>query len=260
MQCFVSRARDVLWLVYGYRLAFDARAARRRSAACRRCACTRCRASTPSAATIPEPSSSMFQLTFAIITPALIIGGFAERMKFRRCWVHRRCGSLLVYLPVCHMVWGGRLDFATRRPRFRGRQSSCTVNAGVAALVRRSCSASARGFPAPPMPPHNLTLTVIGAGHAVGGLVRLQRGQRARRERRCGHGDARHAARRPPPARRRGWRSSGCASGSPPCSGFVTGMVAGLGTITPASGFVGPMGAVGIGLRRASCASLRRSS
>ena len=111
---------------------------------------------------IPETVFSMFQLTFAIITPALIVGGFAERMKFSSMLLFSTLWMLFVYAPICHMVWGGGwlgelgvMDFAGG--------TVVHVNAGVAALVAAIMLRERRGFPLTPMPPHNLAMTVAGA-------------------------------------------------------------------------------------------------
>ena len=111
---------------------------------------------------IPETVFAMFQLTFAIITPALIVGGFAERMKFSSMLLFSTLWMLFVYAPICHMVWGGGwlgdlgvMDFAGG--------TVVHVNAGVAALVAAIMLRERRGFPAIPMPPHNLAMTVAGA-------------------------------------------------------------------------------------------------
>ena len=111
---------------------------------------------------IPESVFAMFQLTFAIITPALIVGGFAERMKFSSMLLFSTLWMIFVYAPICHMVWGGGwlgnlgvMDFAGG--------TVVHVNAGIAALVAAVMLRERRGFPATPMPPHNLTMTVAGA-------------------------------------------------------------------------------------------------
>ena len=111
---------------------------------------------------IPESVFAMFQLTFAIITPALIVGGFAERMKFSSMLLFSTLWMLFVYAPICHMVWGGGwlgnlgvMDFAGG--------TVVHINAGIAALVAAVMLRERKGFPSTPMPPHNLTMTVAGA-------------------------------------------------------------------------------------------------
>ncbi|MEK9869610.1 MAG: ammonium transporter, partial [Gammaproteobacteria bacterium] len=112
---------------------------------------------------IPDSVFAMFQLTFAIITPALIVGGFAERMKFSSMLLFSAIWLLVVYLPVTHWVWGGGwlgemglLDFAGG--------TVVHITAGVAALVAAVVMGPRRGFPSTPMTPHNMTMTVTGAG------------------------------------------------------------------------------------------------
>ena len=195
---------------------------------------------------IPETVFIMFQLTFAIITPALIVGGFAERMKFSSMLLFSTLWMLFVYAPICHMIWGGGwlgdlgvMDFAGG--------TVVHVNAGVAALVAAIMLRERRGFPSTPMPPHNLAMTVAGAsmlwvgwfGFNAGSA--LTAGQGAGMAMLVTHigaaaGSLSWMARE--------WMKQGKAS----VLGIVTGMVAGLGTITPASGFVGPLGALFIGI------------
>jgi len=122
--------------------------------------------------TIPESVFVMFQMTFAIITPALIVGGFAERMKFSAVLLFSLIWLLVVYAPVCHWVWGGGwlgdmglLDFAGG--------TVVHVNAGVAALVVAMVIGNRKGFPTTAMPPHNLTMTVTVRFDVVGWLVRF---------------------------------------------------------------------------------------
>jgi len=195
---------------------------------------------------IPETVFSMFQLTFAIITPALIVGGFAERMRFSAMLWFSALWLVLVYAPVCHWVWGGGwlaemglLDFAGG--------TVVHVNAGVAALVAALMLGRRRGFPETAMPPHNMTLTVAGAAMLWVGWFGFNAGSAV-----AANGSAGMAML---------VTHIGAAAGAlawmfsewirfrkPSVLGIVTGMVAGLGTITPASGFVGPMGALFIGL------------
>ena len=128
---------------------------------------------------IPETVFIMFQMTFAIITPALIVGGFAERIRFSAVMLFSALWLLAVYAPVTHWVWGGGwlsqmglLDFAGG--------TVVHITAGVAALVAAIVLGKRQGFGQMALPPHNLTMTFIGAGIALGWLVWLQRGQRFR--------------------------------------------------------------------------------
>ncbi len=195
---------------------------------------------------IPESLFVMFQMTFAIITPALIIGAFAERMKFSSMLLFSGLWLIFVYAPVCHWVWGGGwlgdmglLDFAGG--------TVVHITAGVAALVAAIVIGNRRGFPQTPMPPHNLTMTVCGAGMLWVGWFGFNAGSAL-----AANGDAAMAMLVTHISAAAGaiaWMSiEWIRYGKPSVLGIVTGMVAGLGTITPASGFVGPMGALVIGL------------
>jgi len=195
---------------------------------------------------IPETVYCMFQMTFAIITPALVIGAFAERVKFSAVLLFSALWSLIVYAPVCHWVWGGgwlaqqgTLDFAGG--------IVVHITAGVAALVCARVIGSRKGFPATAMPPHNLTMTVTGAMMLWVGWFGFNAGSAL-----AANGNAGMAMLATHLSAAAGalawmtmeWRKFGKAS----VLGMVTGMVAGLGTITPASGYVGPAGAIVIGL------------
>ncbi|MGD7035794.1 ammonium transporter [Methylotuvimicrobium buryatense] len=195
---------------------------------------------------IPETVFFMFQMTFAIITPALIVGGFAERMKFSAILWFSSLWLLLVYVPICHWIWGGGwladlgvMDFAGG--------IVIHVNAGVAALVSALVLGNRRGFPTTAMPPHNMTMVLTGAGMLWVGWFGFNGGSALTADGSAGMAIL--------------VTHTGAAAGSltwmfiewvkfgkPSALGIVTGMVAGLGTITPASGFVGPAGALVIGV------------
>jgi ammonium transporter, Amt family len=195
--------------------------------------------------TIPETVFVMFQLTFAIITPALVIGGFAERVRFGGALWFAALWLVFVYIPVAHWVWGGGwlqklgvLDFAGG--------IVVHLNAGVAALVAALVIGPRRGFPATAMPPHSLPLTVLGAGMLWVGWFGFNAGSALAANGSAGmamlvtHIGAASAS--------LAWMCLEWVKyGKPSVLGTVTGMVAGLGTITPASGFVGPVGALIIG-------------
>ena len=195
---------------------------------------------------IPETVFAMFQLTFAIITPALIVGGFAERMKFSSMLLFSTLWMLFVYAPICHMVWGGGwlgdlgvMDFAGG--------TVVHVNAGVAALVAAIMLRERRGFPAIPMPPHNLAMTVAGASMLWVGWFGFNAGSALAADQSAGM--AMLVTHIGAAAGSLSWMArEWMKQGKPSVLGIVTGMVAGLGTITPASGFVGPMGALFIGI------------
>ena len=195
---------------------------------------------------IPETVFAMFQLTFAIITPALIVGGFAERMKFSSMLLFSTLWMLFVYAPICHMVWGGGwlgdlgvMDFAGG--------TVVHVNAGVAALVAAIMLRERRGFPAIPMPPHNLAMTVAGASMLWVGWFGFNASSALAADQSAGM--AMLVTHIGAAAGSLSWMArEWMKQGKPSVLGIVTGMVAGLGTITPASGFVGPMGALFIGI------------
>jgi len=185
-------------------------------------------------------------MTFAIITPALIVGGFTERIRFSAVMMFSALWLLAVYAPVTHWVWGGGwlgqmglLDFAGG--------TVVHITAGVAALVAAMVLGPRNGFGQMALPPHNLTMTFTGAGMLWVGWFGFNAGSAL-----AANGDAgmamlvTHLS-----------AATGCLTwsfiewlrfGKPSALGAVTGMVAGLGTITPASGYVGPAGAVVIGL------------
>ena len=195
--------------------------------------------------TIPETVFAMFQLTFAIITPALVIGAYAERVKFSGMLLFSLLWLLFVYAPIAHWVWGdgwlakmGLMDFAGG--------TVVHLNAGMAALVAALVLGSRRGFPDTPMPPHNLTVTVAGASMLWVGWFGFNAGSALAADGAAGmamlvtHIGAATGA--------FAWMvCEWVRYGKPSVLGIVTGMVAGLGTITPASGFVGPLGALAIG-------------
>lgn len=195
--------------------------------------------------TVPETVFAMFQLTFAIITPALVIGGFAERLRFSAVLGFTVLWLLLVYVPVTHWVWGGGwlaklgvLDYAGG--------IVVHVNAGVAALVAALVVGPRRGFPNTAMPPHSLPLTVMGAGMLWVGWFGFNAGSAL-----AANGNAGMALLATHTGAAAGalvWMAlEWLKYGKPSVLGMVTGVVAGLGTITPASGFVGPLGAMAIG-------------
>jgi len=195
---------------------------------------------------IPDALFVMFQMTFAIITPALIIGGFAERIRFSALLLFSTAWLLLVYAPICHWVWGGGWLGAMGLQDFAG-GTVVHITAGVAALVAAIMMGPRRGFGSVAMPPHNLTMTVTGAGMLWVGWFGFNAGSAVAADQSAAM------------AMLVTHLSAACGSlawmtmewlrhGKPSVLGIVTGMVAGLGTITPASGSVGPAAAVVIGL------------
>lgn len=247
MQCFtIAGIVTFLWVIVQYSLAFSDGGAMNQVVGGFGSAFLAGVTVDSLAGTAPETIFIAFQLTFAIITCALIVGGFAERMQFSAMVLFSVLWSLLVYAPVCHWVWGGGwlddmgfLDFAGG--------AVVHLTAGVGALVAAMVLGSRTGFPQKPMPPHSLPLTVAGAGMLWVGWFGFNGGSAL-----AADGAAAMAllvTHIGASAGAMGWMAMEWIKfGKPSVLGVVTGMVAGLGTITPASGFVGPMGALVIGL------------
>ena len=245
MQCFaIACVASIVWLVCGYSLAFGEGNAYIGDF-------SKAMFSGVSISSawgdIPEPVFALFQMTFAIITPALVVGAFAERIRFSAVLIFTVLWLLAVYIPVTHWVWSdtgwllnmGLLDFAGG--------TVVHITAGVAALVAAVMIGRRNGFPTTPMMPHNLTMTVAGAGmlwvgwFGFNGGSALGAGGVAGMAMLVTHISA--------AAGSIAWMSMEWIKyGKPSVLGIVTGMVAGLGTITPASGSVGPGGALIIGL------------
>jgi ammonium transporter, Amt family len=195
---------------------------------------------------IPETLYFMFQMTFAIITPALIVGAFAERMKFSAMLWFSALWLCLVYVPICHWIWGGGWLAALGVMDFAG-GIVIHINAGVAALVSALVIGKRKGFPNTAMPPHNMTMVVTGAGMLWVGWFGFNAGSALTSDGRAGM--AMLVTHIGAAAGSLTWMTiEWVRYGKPSVLGIVTGMVAGLGTITPASGFVGPMGALVIGI------------
>ncbi len=199
------------------------------------------------APTIPETTYMTFQMTFAIITPALIVGSFADRMKFSALLVFMGAWLLAVYAPIAHMVWGpggwlggdGVLDYAGG--------TVVHINAGVAGLVSALVLGKRIGYGKEPMPPHNLVLTMIGASLLWVGWFGFNAGSAVAASDRAGMAMA--ATQIATAAAALGWMfAEWIARGKPTILGITSGAVAGLVAITPASGFVGPTGALVIGI------------
>ena len=242
MQCFaIAGIMSILWFIVGYSLAFSGDNLYFGDFSNLMLS----KVSMDSASgTIPESLFAMFQMTFAIITPALIIGGFAERMKFSAVLLFSAIWLLVVYAPITHWVWGGgwlgnMLDYAGG--------TVVHITAGVAALVAAIVIGPRNGFPTKPMPPHNMTMTISGAAMLWVGWFGFNGGSAL-----AAGGDAAMAILVTHISAAAGamtWMFyEWIKYGKPTALGTVTGMVAGLGTITPASGFVGPAGALVIGI------------
>jgi len=248
MQCFALTAlMSVLWFVVGYTLAFGSSGVEQSPWIGDLGNLFLAKVTMDSmSGSIPETLFVMFQLTFAVITPALIVGGFAERMRFSAMLIFCSLWLVLVYAPICHWVWGGGWLGNMGLQDFAG-GSVVHITAGVAALIAATTMGGRRGFGTAAMPPHNLTMTVTGAGMLWVGWFGFNAGSAVA-------ADSSAAM-----AMLVTHLSAACGSlawmtmewlrhGKPSVLGIVTGMVAGLGTITPASGSVGPAGAVVIGL------------
>jgi Amt family ammonium transporter len=247
MQCFtITCLMSILWLLVGYSLAFgDGGGMNAFVGGLGNFLMGGIQEDTLSG-TIPESTFALFQMTFAIITPALIVGGFAERMRFSAVVIFSALWLVLVYAPICHWVWGGGWLGELGLMDFAG-GTVVHITAGVAAIVAAMVLGNRRGFPDTAMPPHNMTLTIAGAGMLWVGWFGFNGGSAL-----AANGDAGMAMLVTHISAAAGaftWLSAEWVKyGKPSALGAVTGMVAGLGTITPASGFVGPGGALIIGI------------
>ena len=198
------------------------------------------------ATTIPEVVFMMFQMTFAIITPALITGAFADRMKFSAVLLFMGLWLLAVYVPVAHWVWGpdgfllkdGVLDFAGG--------TVVHINAGIAGLVAALVVGKRRGYPKEPFMPHNLVLSLVGASLLWVGWFGFNAGSAVAANGRAGMAMA--VTMVAAAAAALGWMfAEWVVKGKPSVLGIISGAVAGLVAITPASGFVDIAGALAIG-------------
>ena len=244
MQCFaICCIVSVVWVIYGYSLAFTGSGSiiggtdafflsnlTRESAS----------------GTLPESLFIVFQMTFAVITPALVVGAFAERMKFSAMCIFTVLWVTLVYLPACHMVWGGGYLGSIGVIDFAG---GLVVHAtcGVGALVAAMMLGPRKGFPGGALVPHNRPMVVMGAAMLWVGWFGFNGGSAVAADSNAAmailvtHISAAVGALT--------WMTvEWVKTGKPTVVGIATGMVAGLATITPASGTVGPQGALLIGL------------
>ncbi len=255
VQCFaLTGAMSVLWLVVGYSLAFDTTGMEEgvvgRAAfvgGLGRVFLSGVGADTLSGS-IPEVLFFAFQMTFAVITPALIVGAFAERMRFSAMLLFSSLWLIFVYAPICHMTWGGAGGFFADLGVFDFAGGIVVhITAGVAALVACIVIGPRSGHPETPVFPHNLTLTVTGAGMLWvgwfgfnGGSALAANGQAAMAIT-VTHLSASVAALT--------WMAlEWVQHGKPSALGLATGAIAGLAAVTPASGFIGPVGALAIGV------------
>jgi len=245
MQCFtICCLMTVLWVLYVYSLAFSDGSAYVGDLG--KAFMSGIGVDTLSG-TIPETVFFMFQLTFAVITPALIVGAFAERMKFSAMLWFMAIWVSVVYAPIAHWVWSesgwlyklGVLDFAGG--------IVVHINAGIAALVAAIVLGKRHGYPRAPMRPNNLVLTMVGAGMLWVGWFGFNAGSGLAANGVAGM--AMVVTQISTAAAALTWMFLEWKShGKPSALGLVSGAVAGLGAITPASGYVGPMGAFVIGI------------
>ena len=244
MQCFaICCIVSVVWVVYGYSLAFTGSGSIIGGTdAFFLSNLTRDSAS----GTLPESLFVVFQMTFAVITPALVVGAFAERMRFSAMCIFTVLWVTLVYLPACHMVWGGGYLSSIGVIDFAG---GLVVHAtcGVGALVAAMILGPRKGFPGGSLVPHNRPMVVMGAAMLWVGWFGFNGGSAVAADSNAAmailvtHISAAVGALT--------WMSvEWIKTGKPTVVGIATGMVAGLATITPASGTVGPQGALLIGL------------
>jgi Amt family ammonium transporter len=247
MQCFaICCLVTILWVVCGYSLAFSDGSVAGLIGDLSKAGLAGVTLDSTSG-TIPETVWIMFQLTFAIITPALVVGGFAERMRFPAMLLFSGLWLLVVYVPVTHWVWNAEGWLFARGFRDFAGGAVVHVNAGVAALVAALVLKNRTGFPATPMPPHNLTMTVAGASMLWVGWFGFNAGSALAAG--SAAGMAMLVTHISAAAGSLAWMvMEWIKFRKPSVLGIVTGMVAGLGTITPASGFVGPLGALVIGI------------
>lgn len=247
MQCFaITAVMSILWMVYGYSLAFSDGGSLNDFIGSLDKAMLAGVGVDSLSGTIPETVFITFQMTFIIITPALIVGAFAERMKFSAMLIFMILWSTLVYAPVCHWVWGGGwmsqdgvLDFAGG--------TVVHINAGIAGLVAALVLGKRKGYPNSAMPPHNLPMTVMGTGMLWVGWFGFNAGSELAADGAAGM--AMLVTQLAAAAAATTWMIvEWMKHGKPSALGIVTGAVGGLVAITPASGFVGPGGALAIGI------------
>ena len=196
--------------------------------------------------TIPELAFFIFQMTFAIITPGLIVGAFAERMKFSAVMWFSCIWCVLVYLPITHMVWGPGGYFGNMGVKDFAGGIVVHITAGPAALIAAVLVGKRSGYPEKPMPPHNMTMNLIGTAMLWVGWFGFNGGSAL-----AANGQAAMAivvTQISPSVAALVWIAiEWVKNGKPSALGFATGAIAGLAAITPAAGWVGPMGAIVIG-------------
>lgn len=247
MQCFaLTGLMSLLWFVLGYTLAFGSHDEQGPWIGDLGNVFLMGITAESTSGSIPTMAFVMFQMTFAVITPALIVGGFAERMRFSSMLLFSSLWMLLVYAPVCHWVWGGGWLGSAGLQDFAG-GTVVHITAGVAAIVAALMIGPRKGYGTQPLPPHNLTMTVTGAGLLWVGWFGFNGGSALAAD--SSAAQAILVTHLSASAGALAWMGmEWLRHGKPSVLGIVTGMVAGLGSITPASGSVGPAAAVLIGL------------
>ena len=247
MQCFaITGLMSILWAFWGYSLAFEDGGGLNAFVGGLSKAFLKGVTVDSLSGTIPESVFMTFQMTFAVITPALIVGAFAERMKFSSMLVFMAVWLTIVYAPVCHWVWGGGwlaergiLDFAGG--------TVVHINAGVAGLAACLVLGKRNGYPTTPMPPNNLAYTIVGAALLWVGWFGFNAGSELAADGVAGMALA--VTQLATAAAALAWMFSEWIShGKPSVLGIASGAIAGLVAITPASGTAGPMGAIVIGI------------
>jgi Amt family ammonium transporter len=262
MQVFVTFSlMSVLWVIYGYSLAFTEGPYNTWIGGLGAAFLGGISGDSISG-TIPEYVFVTFQLTFAALTPALIVGGFAERIKFSGMLVFLTLWLTVVYLPICHMVWGGGLISSWGAIDFAG-GTVVHINAGVAALVLAICLGKRLGYGKEVMAPHNMPMTMIGASLLWAGWFGFNVGSELAADSTAGLVmiNTQVAA----ASGVLGWIIMEWMSrGKPSMLGGASGAISGLVAITPACAVVGPMGAIILGIIASiiaywACTSLKKS-
>jgi Amt family ammonium transporter len=246
MQCFgITCLVTVLWAIYAYGLAFGDGGSLQQWVGGGKIFMSGVGYDTLSGS-IPETVFSMFQLTFAIITPALIVGAFTDRMKFSSMLVFMGVWLSVVYAPIAHWVWGGGWLADLGAKDFAG-GTVVHINAGMAGLVAALVLGKRKGYPDTPMPPHSVLLTLVGAAMLWVGWFGFNAGSELAADGTAGMAMA--VTQIATAVAALSWMfSEWMVHGKPSALGIASGAVAGLVAITPASGFVGPIGAFVIGI------------
>ncbi len=241
----------LVWLLWGYSLAFTANTSEGMNALIGGFDAFFLKGSTPEGASpvlsnIPDYVFICFQMTFAALTASLVIGGFAERVKYSGLLVFSLLWITLVYCPIAHAVWGGGFLFADGALDFAG-GTVVHINAGIAALVGAVIIGKRVGYGKDAMPPHSLTMTMIGASLLWVGWFGFNAGSAGAANGTAGLAMVTTFA--ATAAAALSWQMVEWATrGHPSLLGLVSGAIAGLVAVTPAAGFVGPMGAIVLGL------------